>query len=178
MRSIEFRRITHAPQWSVGGGNIEVLEYLVDGVSFLELVRRAELPDALAEQAERTAEFAPDPAPLLAGTYMYLPGLTVEHLLGAKADAAPHGVDEGETMLLGCDCGVFECWALTATITADEDTVTWSSLRNTYRDWNYDSLGTLTFARPQYETSLRAACTAIRTRPRRRGEPVQRPGDA
>ncbi|MFI6979040.1 hypothetical protein ACIBSV_10635 [Embleya sp. NPDC050154] len=157
MHSIEFRRVPYAPQWSVEGGSIEVLAYLIDGASFLESVRRAELPDALAEQAERADEFAPDPAPLPAGTYMYAQGFSLEHLLGGKPDMVPHGAEEGETILLGCDCGIFDCWALTATITAGEDTVTWSNLQNTYRDWNYDSIGTLTFSRRQYETSWRTA---------------------
>jgi len=153
MHSIEFRWVPYVTPWSVEDESIEVLEYLVDGVSFLELVRRAELPDALVEQAERADEFAPDPAPMLAGTYMY-GRFTCEHLLGGKPDLIPHGAEEGESILLGCDCGIFDCWALTATIAVGEDTVTWSNLRNTYRDWNYDSIGTLTFSRRQYEASL------------------------
>lgn len=134
------------------------LEYLVDGVSFLELVRQAELPDARAEQAERAEEFAPEPAPLLAGDYMYAPRRTVEELLGERAGVyPPDDAEPGETMLLGCTCGVDGCWALMAKIMVTEATVTWSGFRNTHRDWNYDAIGTLSFPRRQYEESLRRA---------------------
>lgn len=146
LRSIEFRRV---------GGGAGALQYLVDGVSFLELVRRAELPDALAEQAERAGEFAPEAAPLPAGAYAYPVGLGAAHLLGGVPDMVPHGAEAGETLLLGCDCGIVDCWALTARITVGAETVTWSGLRNTCRDWSYDSLGALVFPRGDYERSLR-----------------------
>ncbi|OKJ94180.1 hypothetical protein AMK34_28720 [Amycolatopsis sp. CB00013] len=153
MREIEFRSgVPRRPEerdaW---------LQFLIDGVSFLDLVREAELPDALAEQKERSDEFPTEPAPLLAGDYANSTHLSAGHLLGEAPDRVPHGAEDDEYLLLGCACGIEECWALVAKIAADEDTVTWSDLRNTYRDWNYDAMGVLTFSRRQYERSLSAA---------------------
>ncbi|MCA2226413.1 hypothetical protein [Nonomuraea aurantiaca] len=45
----------------------DLVEIVIDGVPLLDLVREAELPYARSEQLERTEEFAPEPAPLLAG---------------------------------------------------------------------------------------------------------------
>lgn len=161
MHSIEFRVAPHSCGGQVRGEAPFVLEFSVDGVPFLELVRRAELPDALAEQEERAAEFAPDPSPLLAGAYTYPAPLSVGHLLGGEPDTVPHGAEEGEMLLLSCTCGIDDCWALTAHITATDTTVTWSGFRNNSRDWNHDSLGVLAFSRSQYEQSLRAALDAL-----------------
>ncbi|MER6444369.1 hypothetical protein [Streptomyces venezuelae] len=133
----------------------------MDGIPFLELVRRAELPDALAEQEERAAEFAPDPSPLLAGAYTYPTPLSVGHLLGGEPDSVPHGTGPGDMLLLSCTCGIDDCWALTAHINVTDTTVTWSGFRNNSRDWNHDALGVLTFSRSQYERSLRAALGAL-----------------
>ncbi|MBE1580303.1 hypothetical protein ACFORH_29200 [Amycolatopsis roodepoortensis] len=141
MRSIEFRRISTKP-----AERETSLQFLIDGVSFLELVREAELPGALAE-----------PAPLLAGDYAPSTRLSVEHLLGGAPDRVPHGVEDDEHLLLGCTCGIDDCWALVAKIATSEDTVTWSGLRNTYRDWDYGRIGDLTFSRRQYEKALDTA---------------------
>lgn len=149
-----------AAEWLDEGETVRALEFLVDGCPFLELVRQAELPCALAEQKERAEEFAPEPAPLLAGCYMYPTSLSFGHLLGGDPDRVPHGAREHETLLLGCTCGIDDCWALAAKITVEDTTVSWSDFRNIHRNWNYDSLGILTFSRPQYETSLRTALGA------------------
>lgn len=161
--------ITYRPTWLDEGENLSMLDYLVDGVSFLELVRSAELPDARAEAKANTVESGMCPAPLLAGTYVHAWGLSAEHLLGGEPDEVPHGAEEGESMLLACACDCFGCWALMARIIVGEDTVTWSNLRNTRRDWNYDLLGNLTFPRRQYESSLHAALPSPRDRVVRRG---------
>ncbi|RSM54272.1 hypothetical protein DMH03_36165 [Amycolatopsis sp. WAC 01376] len=161
MRSIEFRRFSDVTSRSAKGRTTAALELLIDGVSFLELVRRAELPDALAEQQERAEEFAPEPAPLLAGDYSPVTGCSAEHLLGEAPDDIPHGAEDDERLLLGCSCGIVECWALVVKIATDAETVTWSGLRNTYREWNYDAIGVLTFSRQQYEEALHAAFGAV-----------------
>ncbi|MFD7916332.1 hypothetical protein ACFV30_37445 [Streptomyces sp. NPDC059752] len=161
MHSIEFRVAPHSSGGQGRGETPFVLEFLVDGVPFLELVHRAELPDALAEQEERVPEFAPDPSPLLAGAYTYPAPLSARHLLGGEPDRVPHDTGRGEMLLLSCTCGMDDCWALTAHITVTDTTVTWSGFRNNSRDWNHDSLGVLAFPRPQYEESLRAALDAL-----------------
>lgn len=156
MHAIEFRGIGRGTV--VGAG--PTLEYLIDGTPFLDLVRDAELFDALAEQAERAEEFAPEEAPLLAGDYAYPATLSWEHLLGERPDRVPCNAPDDHFLLLGCTCGVEECWALTASITVTDSTVSWSSFANNHRAWDYSGLGVLTFSRPQYEQSLRAALGA------------------
>lgn len=150
LRQIEFRGVGH-----------DLLEILVDGVPLLDLVREAELPYAREEQLERAAEFAPDPAPLLAGDYTYfsvrLCGWPSRHYLGEPADVA-FNQEADEIMLLGCTCGVAECWALLARVELTDTLVRWSGFRNNHRDWELSGrLGPFVFSRRQYEQALREA---------------------
>ncbi|GAA3228230.1 hypothetical protein [Nonomuraea helvata] len=158
MQEIEFRT-----------GNQGLIEILIDGVPLLDLVRTAELPYAQDEQLERAEEFAPEPAPLLAGDYSYFPqrlvGWPSRHYLGEPAETV-YNQDDDETMLLGCTCGIPECWALLARIEVTDAVVRWSRFNNNHRDWDLPAtLGTFVFDRRQYERALRA--TAAR--------PVQKP---
>ncbi|MEQ4719078.1 hypothetical protein [Nonomuraea sp. B19D2] len=147
MRHIEFRTEGH-----------NLVEIIIDDVPLLDLVREAELPYAREEQLERAAEFAPEPAPLLAGDYAYFPrrgfGWPSRHYLGEPADVV-HNQEDDEIMLLGCTCGVPECWALLAKIEVGDTVVRWSGFRNNHRDWE-PALGPFDFARQQYEDALRA----------------------
>ncbi len=65
-------------------------EILIDGIPLLDLVRAAELPYAREEQLERAEEFAPEPAPLLAGEYSYFlgrwTGWPTRHYLGEPVE--------------------------------------------------------------------------------------------
>ncbi|MER6943011.1 hypothetical protein ABT294_03205 [Nonomuraea sp. NPDC000554] len=61
-----------------------------------------------------------------------------------------------ETMLLGCTCGIAECWALLAKIELTDSVVRWSGFRNNHRDWDLSLLGPFVFSRRQYERALRA----------------------
>lgn len=158
MRSIEFQLVPH-PAARLAGCATPVMDILVDDIRFVELVRMAELPYAEAEQTERAGEFSPGSAPLLAGDYMSLSsafGWPSQHFLGSPR-TLPWGGEEGETMLLGCTCGIDECWALMARITVTPQTVTWSAFRNNCRDWDLSAMGDFVFSRPQYERSLRKA---------------------
>jgi hypothetical protein len=135
-----------------------VIDVLIDGTRLLDLVREAELPYALEEQREREAEFAPGPAPLLAGDYMCLPssyGWPSRHFLGEPEERPWFCRDDGETVLLICTCGDEGCWALTARIEVEETAVRWSGFRNNHRDWDLSALGRFTFSRPLYEQALR-----------------------
>jgi hypothetical protein len=68
MHTIEFRIIAYRMGWGDSGPDeIKIIDIVVDEIRLLDLVRDAELPFARHEQQERAAEFAPDPAPLLAG---------------------------------------------------------------------------------------------------------------
>lgn len=59
-------------------------------------------------------------------------------------------------MLLGCGCGVDSCSPVAATITVDEDAVTWSEFLSG-TDWDTSLLGPFTFARPQYNEAIKTA---------------------
>ncbi|MEV1247950.1 hypothetical protein ACIBO2_29220 [Nonomuraea sp. NPDC050022] len=147
MREIEFRRAGH-----------DLIEIVIDGVRLLDLVREAELPYARSEQLERAEEFAPEPAPLLAGEYSYFPGTgwPSRHYLGEPTEVA-YNQEDDETMLLGCTCGIPECWALLARIEVTDTEVRWSGFSNSARDWDLSAtLGPFVFSRRQYEQALRA----------------------
>ena len=58
-----------------------------------------------------------------------------------------------QSLLLGCTCGITDCWFLLATITVEEHQVVWSEFRQFYRDWHYD-LGPFVFERRAYEREL------------------------
>jgi hypothetical protein len=138
------------------------VDVAVDGVPLIERVREVELPYAEAEEIERAGEY-PDSPPgtlsrELAGAYLALStnfAWPSRHYLGEPLEL-PHGGDHGETMLLGCTCGINDCWALLARIALVDDTVTWSRFRNNSRDWDLSGLGPFVFDRSQYEASLRS----------------------
>ncbi|MFD8753691.1 hypothetical protein ACFV0O_22350 [Kitasatospora sp. NPDC059577] len=76
------------------------------------------------------------------------------HFLG---DAAPEVRDRatGATAVLGCPCGIWECWPLLTRITATADTVTWSAFRQPRRPaWGDLAVGPFVFPRTDYERSL------------------------
>lgn len=73
-----------------------------------------------------------------------------------RAAELPYAREE-QLELLGCTCGIAECWALLARIEVTEAEVRWSGFRNNSRDWDLSpALGPFVFARRQYEESLRA----------------------
>jgi len=119
----------------------------VNGMSLIELVRRAELPSAQADDEEE-----------LAGTYVGLvPGyirmdLAGQFLGGSGTWLYPEG--EGKTALLSCNCGEVGCSPLLARVTVNDETVTWDEFEQPTRpDWDYDGFS-FTFERPQYERAL------------------------
>ncbi|MCX4764180.1 hypothetical protein OG562_25120 [Streptomyces sp. NBC_01275] len=70
-----------------------------------------------------------------------------DHFL-ASATAVP---------VLGCTCGVWECWPLTADITPTPATITWSSFRQPHRaQWGELPIGPFVFDRTAYEAALRS----------------------
>ncbi|HEY1095136.1 MAG TPA: hypothetical protein VGE61_10565 [Glycomyces sp.] len=66
------------------------------------------------------------------------------------------GAPDGDTVLLGCDCGDWGCWPLLAQVDVTDTTVTWRHFSNEHRPaWDLSGLGPFTFDRAQYEASLR-----------------------
>ena len=57
-------------------------------------------------------------------------------------------------MLLGCGCGEWGCWPLTAVVEVDDEQVRWSEFRNGHRDWDLRGLGPFVFERSQYVAAL------------------------
>ncbi|MGW6872201.1 hypothetical protein ACWGHA_07675 [Streptomyces xanthophaeus] len=61
----------------------------------------------------------------------------------------------GSTVVLGCTCGVWECWPLFARIAATPEAVTWSGFRQPHRRaWGELAMGPYVFPRPAYEDAL------------------------
>jgi hypothetical protein len=123
----------------------EVLEIKVDGVPLQEHARRAELRSARADRQED-----------LAGAYAGLNRLDPvrwpsRHFLGE-----PVLTLDGDTVLLGCDCGDWGCWPLLARVDLTPAAVTWHHFKNEHRPaWDLTDLGPFEFDRPQYEAALK-----------------------
>ncbi|MFG2292952.1 hypothetical protein [Streptomyces sp. NPDC048603] len=85
-------------------------------------------------------------------------GDPVRHFLG---DVRPElreqlwGDSTGLIPLLGCCCGVWECWPLLARVTVTPHEVTWSGFRQLYRpEWGELAIGPYAFGRAAYEDAL------------------------
>lgn len=115
------------------------VEVWIDGHDLRALIRAVELPHA-------TASGQPD----LAGSYEGIP---------PDEWMRPGVYGKGEVAVLGCTCGVTDCWPLLVRITREADTVVWSDFRQPRRSWPHEGLGPFTFGRAQYEAAL-AAVTA------------------
>jgi hypothetical protein len=98
----------------------------------------------------------------LTGDYHYLPPsmlfLPERNLLDKpRSLAAGFVVPDNDPALskatvLGCTCGIWECWFLLVKITLGDSVVQWSDFQQFYREWQYDLL--FTFDRVAYEREL------------------------
>ncbi len=104
--------------------------YRINGDLLVDVLREIETPYAVAEGH-----------PDLAGDYLGPAQHAVSSLLG--------GGGKEKTMLLGCTCGVWECWPMLIDLVVDGDTVTWSAFEQPFRPWKYGL--TFTFSRREYE---------------------------
>lgn len=69
-----------------------------------------------------------------------------------------HGVID----VLGCGCGEWGCWPLSAAITVHGETVTWSHFSQPHRpDRNYREFGPFTFAAAEYRAAARRAMEVL-----------------
>lgn len=127
----------------------------INGTGLIDLVRTVEQP-----WADREGN------PRLAGSHMGLGpwaiGGSSMHFLGN-----PHAVwfDDGDTVLLGCQCGDWGCWPLVADIHASDAQVAWSRFRLGHRDWDLSALGPFTFDRARYELALQRLDEDLRSYP-------------
>jgi hypothetical protein len=142
MERIEFRTL----EQELGVGVFPTIVPHLNGVPLPDLIRKVEMPSARREGN-----------PDLAGKYAGLVDDAVRwpsrHYLGTPTLS---WFDDGDTVLLGCDCGDWGCWPFTAIITLTKNTVTWSGYRTGHRDWDYRELRDITFDRGQYEQAVRA----------------------
>jgi hypothetical protein len=126
-------------RFELNGGEVDIF---VNGRELSELAGEVELPFARAEGK-----------PHLAGSYA---SLNVD-LVGAghfRGDPALTWFDDGDTVLLGCDCGEWGCWPLTVDVAVTEGRVAWSHFRQGHRDWDLSALGPFEFDRAQYDAAL------------------------
>ncbi|HEU4561888.1 MAG TPA: hypothetical protein VFS20_28945 [Longimicrobium sp.] len=101
----------------------------------MERVRAVELPQA-------TADGQPD----VAGSYAWL--------AADQWTEFPDFDGDRRVAVLGCVCGVAECWPLLVRITRRGGTVTWSDFRQPHRGWTYDRLGPFTFRESDYDRAF------------------------
>ncbi len=131
----------------------------LNGRPLLELVKTAEEPWARAEYLERLPEFEnPDEFRFEPGAYHYLPAslllLPSRELLGQPRvlGFVLEADDPRRTKatVLGCTCGIIECWFLQVRIELSPKMVVWSEFAQFHRPhWRYD-FGPFTFERKQY----------------------------
>ena len=68
---------------------------------------------------------------------------------------APASGTSRPTVLLGCNCGITDCWPLRATIQTFDTIVVWREFHQPFRRRrDYTELGSFTFARADYEAAL------------------------
>jgi hypothetical protein len=138
MNRIEFR----VEPEELDSGPADVLNMYVDGSRLQDLIRPYEQPFADAEGH-----------PSLAGQYVGLvhPGVPAEHYID-KPVATWFG--DGDTILLGCNCGDAGCWPLTAYVRVGRHRVVWRNFRTGHRKWDLSEFGPFEFDRSKYEASL------------------------
>jgi hypothetical protein len=138
-------------------------QIVINGRPLIELVRAAEEPWARAEYPERLPEFEnPEEFRFEPGDYHYLPAscllLPSRENLGQPRDPGfvlePDDLRRTKATVLGCTCGITQCWFLQVRIELLPEVVVWSDFGQFHRpQWRYD-LGPYRFDRKQYESQL------------------------
>jgi len=125
-----------------------VVRVLIDGRDLIDRVRELETPFALAEEN-----------PHLAGAYLCM---TPEEWQ-SRHEQDP----DGRRAVLGCECGIVDCWPFVARILIGKNTVTWSDFKQPFRPrWSYAGLGPFVFDRARYQAELaKIGCALLSNRP-------------
>ncbi|MFH9860686.1 hypothetical protein [Streptomyces sp. NPDC017202] len=123
----------------------------VDGTDLRTLVGKATHPLWRAELAGEFDDEAEDEKETAEQVRTQHEGLGV-------TEFEDHFRTAGDTVpLLGCSCGIWDCWPLMAKVTVTPTTVTWSSFRQSYREqWGELAMGPYEFPRDAYEAALAA----------------------
>ncbi len=139
------------------------IKILINGVPLLEMVREAEESLVRAEHEERIARGEDTEGyRILAGDYHYAPHsmilLPSRNLLDEPYRPGfvlkPDDPRIGKATVLGCTCGVMDCWLLQVRVTLSRSSVRWSEFGQFHRPrWKYN-IGPFLFDRGQYESEL------------------------
>ena len=99
----------------------------INGEPLLELIRRRE-----------QSFTAKDGQASIAGSYAYLSLIDFEELFLRAALEADLAQDERNAVLLGCPCGIWDCWYLALRVKFEADTIRLTDFTNPRRkDWRY-----------------------------------------
>lgn len=149
-----------AVTWSEGQQPVQLAMILVNDIPLIELVRQEEQTFAEMEWDDDVAQGTPlevlGERGSLAGQYMYHAANAVlapsRELLGERSwEVGPRG--EEQICLLGCACGIVECWPFLAEIVVSPSLIVWQHFEQPHRNWRY-GLGPFIFDRAQYESAL------------------------
>ena len=110
---------------------------LINGVDLISLVKTYETPLANAENH-----------PQIAGAYQHLPPY---ELLDNLSHAA-----RSNRAVLGCECGITECWAFTLRVKKELKAVVWTQFKQPHGPkWDYSALGEFRFSKENYNVQIR-----------------------
>ena len=134
--------------------SVDVFKLLDDGEirindrPLLDIVADAEHEHVLAERKLRIANGTPaDEANSFISDYQYLRPTPQfrRNLWDTPEPTAANGfvIDDADptrdmATLLGCTCGIIDCWFLLATITITPKQITWANFRQFHKDWEYE----------------------------------------
>jgi len=119
-------------------------ELFLDGEPFMERLRRAEQPHTDRERSERGG-VGPEAAEYDGQMLLPLGPTETDHGFALPADDPRRR----KPALMGCSCGVFECWMLLCDVWVLEDVVIWANFEQFHRPWIY-TLGPFAFDKAQY----------------------------
>lgn len=146
-----------------GGGGYQPATIRINGIDLVELVRDVERP-LVQREIEQRAALGEGDLEDFSGQYMQMSErelrLPSRELLDEPWDTAgkgfvlaPDDPRRRKATVLGCTCGITECWFLLVRITILDDVVLWSDFEQFHRPWIY-SLGPFVFDRQAYLQQL------------------------
>ena len=123
MDSIKF----YLNDYEIEGESFTEVVVAINGEPLLELIRRREQSFA-AKKGQAS----------IAGGYAYLSLIDFEELFLRAALEADLAQDERDVVLLGCPCGIWNCWYLALRIKFETETVKLYEFKNLRcKDWRY-----------------------------------------
>ena len=123
MDSIKF----YPNDYEMNGEGLTEVVVTINGEPLLELIKRREQGFA-----------AKDGQASIAGGYAYLSLIDFEELFLRAALEADLAQDERDVVLLGCPCGIWDCWYLALKIKFETETVKLYDFTNPRRkNWRY-----------------------------------------